>query len=171
MSYVSIRNVEILDDFEKYLRKKKNSLSECPDEFSKIQKVIRNIKNYEMMTYDPGEEANSRFSVNFKFFEEIENIFKEYGAKEIFDDIYNSAVNEKMTEMFDTAFENMLKEMIGRKGRTARNIIKKYLKIDKNNHEQMRILMKNCPDGIMIKDLNEALKIFNAVVDELYELN
>ena len=52
-----------------------------------------------------------------------------------------------------------------------RNIIKKYLKIDKNNHEQMRILMKNCPDGIMIKDLNEALKIFNAVVDELYELN
>ena len=60
-----------------------------------MKKVIRDIKDYEMMTYDPGEEKNSRFSVNFKFFEEIEKIFDEPDAKEIFDDIYNSVVNER----------------------------------------------------------------------------
>ncbi len=161
MSCVSIRNVEILDDFEGYLRKKKNSFSGCHDEFDKMKKVIRDIISYEMMTYDPGEEKNSRFSVNFKFFEEIEKIFKEPGAKEIFDDIYNSVVNErKMEEKNDSKFEEIIKSMVGKKGRTVRKILKDNFAWEEN---ELVLLNKKFPDGIKIKNEEELFSLLNFI--------
>ena len=168
MSYVSIRNVEILDDFEKFLRKKKNNFSECNDEFDKMKKVIRDIIDYEMMTYDPGEEKNSRFSVNFKFFEVIENIFKEPGAKEIFDDIYNSVVNEKKEEeKKDSEFYKIIKSMVGKKGRTVRKILKENFAWKEN---ELDLLNEKFPDGMEIKNEGELFSLLsfieNAVAHE-----
>ena len=161
MSYVSIRNVEVLDDFERYLRKKKNSFSGCHDEFDKIKKIIHDIISYEMMTYDPGEEKNSRFSVNFKFFEEIEKIFKEPGAKEIFDDIYNSVVNErKKEEKNDSKFEEIIKSMVGKKGRTVRKILKDNFAWEEN---ELVLLNKKFPDGIKIKNEEELFSLLNFI--------
>ena len=161
MSYVSIRNVEVLDDFERYLRKKKNSFSGWHDEFDKIKKIIHDIISYEMMTYDPGEEKNSRFSVNFKFFEEIEKIFKEPGAKEIFDDIYNSVVNErKKEEKNDSKFEEIIKSMVGKKGRTVRKILKDNFAWEEN---ELVLLNKKFPDGIKIKNEEELFSLLNFI--------
>lgn len=161
MSYVSIRNVEVLDDFERYLRKKKNSFSGYHDEFDKIKKIIHDIISYEMMTYDPGEEKNSRFSVNFKFFEEIEKIFDEPDAKEIFDDIYNSVVNEKKKEeKNDSKFEEIIKSMVGKKGRTVRKILKDNFAWEEN---ELVLLNKKFPDGIKIKNEEELFSLLNFI--------
>lgn len=173
MSYVSIRNVEILDDFISYLEKKKNNFSGCPDEFSKIQKVIRDIKSYEMMTYDPGEDTNSRFSVNFKFFEEIENIFKEPGAKEIFDDIYNSVINEKMNPTEDDELEKMIARIIGKTGRTVRKEIKAYIEkyYFKFDDSDKAILEEACPNGMKINSEDDAYKLLNKITTPKSSVN
>ena len=184
MSFVSIRNVEILDDFERYLRKKKNSFSGYHDEFDKMKKVIRDIKDYEMMTYDPGEEKNSRFSVNFKFFEEIEKIFKEPGAKEIFNDIYNSVINERTNSTIDVElkkfsstnndelekneFEKLAANIVGKTGRTVRNEIKKYF--EKNYYYKLDnsdeiLLEKACPNGKKIISKIDAYRLFMVIMN------
>lgn len=165
MSCVSIRNMEILDDFERDLSKKKNNLSSYPDEFGKIQKVVRDIISYEMMTYDPGENADSRLVVDFKFFKEIEKIFEEPGAKEIFDDIYNSVVNEKKEdEEIDSEIDKIVKSIVGKTGRTVRNIIIKELGVDKNDFEKKNALMEKCPNGKEVKNYEEAYEILDSVL-------
>ena len=169
MSYVSIRNVEILDDFEKYLRKKKNSFSGCRDEFDKIKKVIRDIKDYEMMTYDPGEEINPRFSVNFNFFEEIEKIFEEPGAKEIFDDIYNSVVNGKRNSIEETELKKLIAHVVGKTGRTVRSAIKTYIEkyFYKFTDSDKGILENACPNGMKINNENDVYELLKKITNEL----
>ena len=169
MSYVSIRNVEILDDFEKYLRKKKNNFSGCPDEFSKMKKVVRDIISYEMMTYDPGEKINSRFSVNFKFFEEIAKIFEEPGAKEIFDDIYNSVPNEKKDSIKDAELEKIIARVVGKSGRTVRSAFKTY--IEKYYYKladfDKVVLEKACPNGMKINSASDAYELLKKITNGL----
>ena len=169
MSYVSIRNVEILDDFEKYLRKKKNNFSGCPDEFSKMKKVVRDIISYEMMTYDPGEKINSRFSVNFKFFEEIAKIFEEPGAKEIFDDIYNSVPNEKKDSIKDAELEKIIARVVGKSGRTVRSALKAYVEkyYGKLTYLDKVILEKVCPNGMKINSASDVYELSEKIRNEL----
>lgn len=169
MSYVSIRNVEVLDDFERYLRKKKNSFSGYHDEFDKIKKFIHDIISYEMMTYDPGEEKNSRFSVNFKFFEEIEKIFDEPGAKEIFDDIYNSVVNERKDSIKDAELKKLIAHVVGKTGRTVRSAFKTYIEkyYYKFNDLDKVVLEKACPNGMKINNENDVYELLRRITNEL----
>jgi hypothetical protein len=169
MSYVSIRNVEILDDFEEYLRKKKNNLNGYPDEFSKIQKVVRDIISYEMMTYDPGEDANTRFSVNFKFFEEIAKIFEEPGAKEIFDDIYNSVPNEKNDLIKEAELEKIIARVVGKTGRTVRSAFKTYFeKYYYKLADFDKVVLENaCPNGMKINSESDVYELLKKITNGL----
>jgi rRNA processing protein Krr1/Pno1 len=161
--------VEILDDFEEYLRKKKNNLNGYPDEFSKIQKVVRDIISYEMMTYDPGEDANTRFSVNFKFFEEIAKIFEEPGAKEIFDDIYNSVPNEKNDLIKEAELEKIIARVVGKTGRTVRSAFKTYFeKYYYKLADFDKVVLENaCPNGMKINSESDVYELLKKITNGL----
>lgn len=173
ISWVSIRNIEILDDFTQFI--KRIWIKNEKDYFDSIERIIDSIvdktpenndeKKYKIFTYDYND--NEFYKVTFNFFKVILDLFGNDDFKNLFYSVESeseSSSNEiEKKEIYETA--PSISSLKLKTGSTARNIIYKLYPKESKDEKFKEIVKRYIPNKFRIYSIKQA----NSIVKEILE--
>lgn len=168
MSWVSIRNIEVLNDFMQSLGNR--WINRGYDDYATLQTILEDMEKYEVLTYDYSE--GKYYSITFKFVEVIRKLFENDKFKELFEDV---KFEEPELSPIVVSHENgILKEinstqaMALMKKENSSGVYRFILKYNpglKKNPQFMNY-WKTIKDGLLMpQDVDTAKKLYSQIID------
>lgn len=103
LSYSSIRNMEILNDLYNYINENYDVIEYYEDDRESLVEFFGVIQKYLIKSYDEKSETENAkkewYDIDFSFVTEFINVLKDNDTKDMFNDIFTSAIDMKKQKM------------------------------------------------------------------------